>query len=158
MPAHQGYLCLIQYCPDRARMEAVNVGLVVFCPALDLLEVRVTERDDRAARLFGADRVRLDLLDHGKRAVVNRLRGADSRPRTLEELQHFVDTRGNDVILTPPRSMRVEEPARQLDELFRQLVLDPPAARVAPVPPNGANGASAAEPVRSEPTSTAFPD
>jgi hypothetical protein len=39
-------------------MEAVNVGLVVFCPALDLLEVRVTERDDRAARLFGADRVR----------------------------------------------------------------------------------------------------
>jgi hypothetical protein len=41
---------------------------------------------------------------------VNRLRGADPRPRTLEELQHFVDPRGNDVILTPPRSMRVEEP------------------------------------------------
>ena len=111
MPAHQGYFCLIQYCPDRGRMEAVNVGLVLFCPALDLLEVRVTERDDRAARLFGADRVRLDNLDHGKQAVVNRLRGADSRPRILEELKHFVDTRGNDVILTPPRSMRVEEPA-----------------------------------------------
>jgi hypothetical protein len=43
---------------------------------------------------------------------VNRLRSADSRPRSLEELQHFMDTRGNDVILTPPRSMRVEEPAR----------------------------------------------
>jgi hypothetical protein len=29
MAAHQGYLCLIQYCPDRARMEAVNVGVVI---------------------------------------------------------------------------------------------------------------------------------
>jgi hypothetical protein len=90
------------------------------------------------------------LLDAVKRAVANRLRSADSRPRSLEELQHFVDTRGNDVILTPPRSMRVEEPARQLDDLFRQLILDPPSARVAPVPPNGANGATVAETVRSE--------
>jgi hypothetical protein len=32
MPAHQGYFCLIQDCPDRARMEAVNVGLVLFLP------------------------------------------------------------------------------------------------------------------------------
>jgi hypothetical protein len=47
--------------PDRARMEAVNVGVVVFCPALDLLEVRVTERDDRAARGFGADRFAVPL-------------------------------------------------------------------------------------------------
>lgn len=60
MAAHQGYLCLIQYCLDRARMETVNVGLVIFCPALDLLEVRVTADDDRAARLFGPDEVRLD--------------------------------------------------------------------------------------------------
>jgi hypothetical protein len=36
--------------------------------------------------------------------------------------------RGNDLILTLPRSMRVEEPARQLDDLFRRLVLDPPNA------------------------------
>jgi hypothetical protein len=127
MAAHQGYLCLIQYCPDRARIEAVNVGVVIFCPALDVLEVRVTERDDRAARLFGADRARLVLLHEGKQAIVQRLRSADTRPRSLEELQHFVDTRGNELILTLPLSMRVEEPARQLDDLFRRLVLDPPS-------------------------------
>jgi hypothetical protein len=145
MAAHQGYLCLIQFCPDRARMETVNVGLVIFCPALDLLEVRVTENDDRAARLFGPDGVRLDLLDSGKQAIVNRLRAADSRPRTLEELQHFVDTRGNDLILTQPRSMRVEEPARQLDDLFRQLVLDPRRLGPPPYPQKGANEPSRAE-------------
>jgi hypothetical protein len=147
MAAHQGYLCLIQYCPDRARMETINVGVVIFCPALGVLEVRVTDDDDRAARLFGADRVRLAQLHEGKQAIVQRLRGADSRPRTLEELQHFVDTRGNDLILTPPRSMRVEEPARQLDDLFRRLVLDLPPADTAV---NGPAGAALTKAVHTE--------
>lgn len=150
MTAQQGYLCLIQYCPDRARMETVNVGIVVFCPTLDFLGVRVTERDTRAERLFAADGVPLDLLHAAKQAIVNRLRSVDLRPRTLEELQHFVDTRGNDLILTPPRSLRIEEPARQLDDLFRQLVLDPEPTRVTALPLNGISGSALAETVGTE--------
>ncbi len=129
MPTDQGYLCLIQFCPDRARMVTVNIGLVVFCPALDLLEERGTDSDERAARLFGPDEFRSDLLAAAKQGLVNRLRSPEMRPHSLEELQHFVDTRGNDLMRTPPRSMRITDPIRQADDLFRRLVLDPIATR-----------------------------
>jgi Protein of unknown function (DUF3037) len=150
MSAQQGYFCLVQYCPDRRRMEAVNVGVVLYCPALDHLEVRVTDNDARAARFFGPDGVRLDLLRSGTLAIVNRLRSDAYRPHSLEELQHFVDTRGNNLILTPPRPVRVEDPSRELDDLFRELVLDPSPARPAPVAPTAANGAAHADAARAE--------
>jgi hypothetical protein len=42
-----GYYSLIQYCPDAAREEAANVGVVLFCPEVDYLEARTVSGNDR---------------------------------------------------------------------------------------------------------------
>ena len=48
---------------------------------------------------------------------------------TLEDLQHFVDTRANQIILTQPRPMTLHQPPQaELVRLFRDLVDDRPEA------------------------------
>jgi hypothetical protein len=44
------------------------------------------------------------------------------RFQTLEDLQHFVDTRANVLKLTAPRSVKVFEPEEDLRKLFEELV------------------------------------
>jgi hypothetical protein len=73
MSAIQGYFCLIQYCPDLARQEAVNVGVLVFCPQSGFLEIKLTEDNDRVARLFGKHSFHPASLDAAKRGLVYRL-------------------------------------------------------------------------------------
>lgn len=40
MNTSKGYYSLVQYCPDRSRMESANLGVVLFCPDLDFLDVK----------------------------------------------------------------------------------------------------------------------
>ena len=58
MVAHPGYYSLVQFCPDYSRLEAVNVGLVLFCEPLAFLGVRLVESNKRVARVFGKDSFR----------------------------------------------------------------------------------------------------
>jgi len=37
-----GYYSLVQYCPDPSRVEAANVGAILFCPTLPYLDVRMS--------------------------------------------------------------------------------------------------------------------
>ena len=32
MKPSRGYYCIIQYCPDLGRLEAANIGVLLFCP------------------------------------------------------------------------------------------------------------------------------
>ena len=56
MNAHRGYYSLIQYCPDLSRLEAVNVGVVLFCPEPRFIEARTSAGNDKPRRLFGGAR------------------------------------------------------------------------------------------------------
>ena len=40
--ANKAYYCLIQYCPDMSRLEAANVGVVLFCPEKGFLAARMS--------------------------------------------------------------------------------------------------------------------
>lgn len=123
MDGHKGYYSLIQYCPDPSRAEAANVGVLLFCPALDFIDAQIAHGNDRIRRFFGPE-TELDLkrLNTRKQAIKERLVVEKAQFKTQADLERFIRTRANDIQLTEPRSIRVEEPARQLKELFNELV------------------------------------
>lgn len=47
MTTHCGYYSLKQYYPDLSRLEAVNVGVVFFCPETRFIEARTSEASTR---------------------------------------------------------------------------------------------------------------
>ena len=52
MNATKGYFSLVQYCPDLARQEAANVGVVLFCPDLQFIRARTTDSVGRNPPVF----------------------------------------------------------------------------------------------------------
>ena len=41
MESAKGYYCLIQYCPDLARLEAANIGVILFCPERGFIRAKI---------------------------------------------------------------------------------------------------------------------
>ena len=61
-------------------------------------------------------------MNAAKQAILNRLNIMRDKLTTLEDLARFVTTRANDLLLTPPRPSSVEDPAVDLDRLFKEFV------------------------------------
>lgn len=129
MTAHLGYFSLIQFCPDASRLEAANVGVVLLCPDLNFLEARISRGNARVRRFFGQDAFHSAGLNSAKRAMVSRLKVEWKGAPTLEQFQHFVNTRANELKLTTPRPVKLfDDPATELQRLFDELVLVRPKA------------------------------
>ncbi|MBM3216531.1 DUF3037 domain-containing protein [Candidatus Poribacteria bacterium] len=122
MAAARGYYALIQYCPDSSRMEASNVGVLLFRPDPWYLGVRTAEGNDRPRRFFGTKSFDAARLNAAKKALEIRLRHRGTDFRTLDDLNAFIDTRANDLIVTAPRPMSVRSPGDDLERLFQELV------------------------------------
>jgi hypothetical protein len=116
---NKGYYCLIQYCPDFSRAEAANVGLVLFQPKPNATAVRIVEKVDFVARRLGRKLATATVLEVVQ-SIAYRLR--HEQFRSVEDLEQFVRTRGNQVQLTMPRSLRIEAIERDADQLFAELV------------------------------------
>ncbi len=122
MSATKGYYSVIQYCPDRSRMEAANVGVMLLCPALGFVGVRTSTGNDRIRRFFGRKSFDAERVNAAKRGIEQRIEIDRESFRTPDDLVRFIDTRGNDIVLTAPRPVKVMDPAADLDQLFRELV------------------------------------
>ena len=118
----RGYFSLLQYCPDLAKAESANVGVVLLCPEARFFEGKLSSGNDRARRFFGLQGEALDCLVDLKQGFEKRLQLEKGRITKLEEFQQFVDTRANKLLLTLPRNMRVDDPAEDLLRLYRELV------------------------------------
>lgn len=121
----KGYYCLIQYCPDFSRAEAANVGLVLFQPEPTATAVRIVDKVDFVARRLGRKVATASVLED-VRSIGYRLKHEVFR--SVEDLEQFVRTRGNRIQLTMPRSVRIEDPAKEIDRLFAELVEAGPVA------------------------------
>lgn len=117
-----GYYSVIQYCPDRARAEAVNVGVVLMVPDREFIKARTAHGNDRVRRLFSLKGDRLEHLNSAKQAFEARFEVEGAHFRSAEDLVRFAATRGNELILTPPRSIKVDDPEAELGSLFDELV------------------------------------
>lgn len=113
----KAYYSIIQYCPDLSRLEVVNVGLVLFCPKPVDIQVRISVDFGRVIRFF--PRVDCALADSAICSTAYRLR--HDGYNSLAELEIFIDTRANSIILTKPRMVKVESMA-DIDRLFKELV------------------------------------
>lgn len=125
MNATKGYFSLVQYCPDLARQEAANVGVVLFCPDLQFIRARTADTIGRIRRFFGQDVDGYHHLHGMMDALSHRLDIEQAEFKTLEDLQKFISTRANKIILTQPKPMLVTDPKADLQALFLELVAEP---------------------------------
>jgi hypothetical protein len=122
MSAARGWYSLIQYCPDRSRAEAANVGVVLFCPDRGFIRARTSDGNDRIRRFFRGGTFDPSQINEAKRAIEERLEVERDRFRTVTDLEEFIHTRAHDLVLTSPRAMRVEDPDQDMERLFEELV------------------------------------
>jgi hypothetical protein len=119
---HKGWYSIVQFCPDPSRLEFANIGVLLFCPALKFLEVRIAEDNRRIKKFFGSERFDFDSINLFKAGLKERLGKERENIVDHEQLLDFVDRRANQIRISPPRSIRVMSPEVELDELFVELV------------------------------------
>lgn len=127
-----GYYSLIQYCPDRSRMETVNVGVVLICPVTRYVGVRtivVKPTADSGTAMpwippgqFSGTGYYNDMLA-ALLSMEYRINSDRHRLCTYGGLQAFAASRGNDLLVTEPRPIRFDRPDTELERLFDELVL-----------------------------------
>lgn len=122
MKTTKGYYSLIQFCPDLSRLEAANVGVVLFCPEPHFLEVRMAEENSRIQRFFGRDAFDWSRINSYKLGIKERLEIEGKDFRGPDDLKNFAQRRGNSIQLTAPRPITVRNAGRDLEELFEEVV------------------------------------
>jgi DNA-directed RNA polymerase subunit F len=121
--AVKGYYSILQYVPDLERSEGVNIGILLLCPEKGFLKAQTAHGNDRVRRFFGPDTdLDLDRLNAYKEIFEERVEAETANIRSPEELERFIDTRGNQLRLTRPRPVKVFDPEATLQELFNTLV------------------------------------
>jgi hypothetical protein len=121
MRSARGLYSLIQYRPDESRLEAINIGVVLFCAELGHLSARwAGSARARIRKVFGARD--WAFIESEVNAVQERLSHAGNISRN-EDFVRYAETRANSVVLTAPRFVKVEgDPTALLDALFQRLV------------------------------------
>ncbi len=125
MDTNRGYYCLIQFCPDPSRAEAVNLGVLLFCPERGFIKAELSSSNQRARRIVSTDIFDSESINRAKMSIQSRLEVDHYSFKTLDDLQHFVDTRANILKLTQPRPIKVIDPQKDLINLFKELVGGP---------------------------------
>ncbi len=120
MSSTKGYYSIIQYCPDPSRLEAVNIGVALFCPELRFLRAQFGRRKTRVRQLFG--RQDWEFVNLQQAAIEARLAREQEAFEKLEDFEAYVSRRANAITLTSPRPVKVENPEWELKNLFRRLV------------------------------------
>lgn len=124
---HTGYYSLIQYCPDKTKMETSNLGVVLFCPKWNFLDVRLNPSFKRIRRFFRNEPLDTERMRASLYSFKDRIMLAKNDFLNEEDIAQFVDSRANDIILAPPRSIKVENPVDCLNSLFNEIFGTPAA-------------------------------
>jgi hypothetical protein len=125
MATSKAYYSLVQYCPDMSRLEAANVGVLLFCPEKRFLAARMSHDNSRIRRFFGAEGHDWQCINSSKLGLEERLAAEQGRIETLADLERFIATRANELRITPARPMKADDPATELDALFKELIGGP---------------------------------
>jgi len=136
MNPSKGYYSIIQYCPDRSRMEVANIGVLLACPDQAFMRARIARTDRRIRRFFGTT-IAMDKeqLAVAKEMIAERVEVYGKQLKSLGDLEEFIQTRANEIVLTNPRPVKVVDPGQELDRLFDLLVGEEAEERAAPSAP-----------------------
>lgn len=123
MNAKKGYYSVVQYVPDLDRAESVNIGVLLFVAEMNYCEVRISRDNGRVRHFFGVSGDDLKRLTEFKLSFIHRIKSEKLNLTTIEQLEKFIHTRGNQIQLTEPRFVKVMDVCKeQLDRLFEELV------------------------------------
>ncbi|HZZ29674.1 MAG TPA: DUF3037 domain-containing protein [Pirellulales bacterium] len=122
MQPTKGYYSLIQYCPDAGRLEAANVGVLLFCPEQSFLQAKTVLSNRRIIKFFGTEGHDWARINSFKRGLEERLKVEFGEINSLESLEQFIALRANYLQITPPRSMQVTNPIKDLEALFIEII------------------------------------
>jgi hypothetical protein len=118
----KGFYSLVQYCPNRFRAEAVNIGLVLLCIEPHAIRVRITDRLDRVRKLFAIEKSEARNLQLANDSFRNRIESSQDQFLTPEDLSSFAAARANDIRMTDPRLARLTNIDQDFDRLYAELV------------------------------------
>ena len=120
-PTTRGYYSIIQFCPDPSRLEAVNIGVALFCPDLGFLRARFGRRKTAVRRMFGKQD--WEFMAAQRVSLEARFGRGEEEFKGLEDFESFVAKRASAFRLTTPRPVKVEDrPEKELHSLFVRLV------------------------------------
>ncbi len=74
MAPTKGYYSIVQYCPDLARGEATNIGVVLLVPERGFLRSRMVRDNARVRHMFGTSGDALRQLNDFKRSFASRIK------------------------------------------------------------------------------------
>ena len=108
--------------PDLGRLEAANIGILLLCPNVGFLKARTSRENARIRHFFGDEGHDWTRINAFKLGIEERLEVEHDDIRTLEALESFISRRANLIQISPPRPMKVHDPEKDLDQLFKDLV------------------------------------
>ena len=118
----KGYYSLIQYCPDLGRLEAANVGVLLFCPERHFLKALTSKNNARIIHFFGSQGHDWERINSFKEGLIERITIESAAIQNIEQLERFIAQRGNLLQITPPRPMKITDPEKDLEELFKEFL------------------------------------
>ena len=119
--ASRGYYCIIHYCPNRLSMECVMVGAILLSEEHHWMGASMVKDNRRAIKLFNLTEREASYLELYKESVAHRINAADDDDRNFNWLNEYAATRANDLVITPPRLISVENPEQSMAVLFDKL-------------------------------------
>lgn len=120
---HRGYYSLVQFCPDAARLEVANIGVVVFSEAQRYFGVKVSSDNQRISQMFGRGKRDLGRLRISKHAFEERLLDECRTPKHIEDLKKLAVLQVNHIRMTDFMPCRLtNNPEDDLNMLFSELV------------------------------------
>lgn len=117
-----GYYSQLQYCPDHRRREVANVGVALFVPSLKFGEAKFSRDHGRATTIFGAAKVDEALLTMAIRSFRAHFTAKSAAWPSREQMARFGRRLGNDLVMTEPEAVVVEDAVAELEALFQELV------------------------------------
>lgn len=107
------YYSLIQYCPNLARLEVSNIGVVLYCPSNNFKAVRLSQ-DERKIKSK-----HFDLFQ----TMADGLRHKLQNLKSLDELNNYTSMLVNSFRMTPFMPCSAENnPQNELNKMFDDLV------------------------------------
>lgn len=118
-----GYYSIIQFVPDPEKSEGANIGVALLCGRERYFRARFAGSNQRIRRFFGSDMdIDLGRVNLLKVAFEERVAAAANEVHTREQFEAFIGSRANQLLLTPPRPIKISDPDADLSELFDQLI------------------------------------
>jgi len=118
----KGFYSLVQYCPNRFRAEAVNIGLVLVCIEPHDVRVRITDRFDRVRRLFSMEKSEIKDIKFSSDSLQSRIESSREQFVSADDLLSFAAARANDIRMTEPRLAKLTDIDQDFDRLYADLV------------------------------------